>query len=36
MKFEDMAKLKEPFPETDLEWRLQSCGERNGKFWGRA
>ena len=36
MKFEDMAKLKEPFPETDLEWRLQSCGERNGKIWGRA
>ena len=36
MKIEDMAKLKEPFPETDLEWRLQSCGERNGKIWGRA
>lgn len=36
MKTEDMAKLKEPFPETDLEWRLQSCGEKNGKFWGKA
>ena len=36
MKIEDMAKLKEPFPETDLEWRLQSCGENNGKIWGRA
>jgi len=36
MKIEDMAKLKEPFPETDLEWRLQSCGEKNGKFWGKA
>ena len=36
MKVEDMAKLKEPFPETDLEWRLQSCGEKNGKFWGKA
>ena len=36
MKIEDMAKLKEPFPETDLEWRLQSCGEKNGRFWGKA
>jgi len=36
MKIEDMVKLKEPFPETDLEWRLQSCGCTNGKFWGRA
>ena len=36
MKIEDMAKLKEPFPETDLDWRLQSCGCTNGKFWGRA
>ena len=36
MKIEDMAKLKEPFPETDLDWRLQSCGFSNGKFWGRA
>jgi len=36
MKVEDMAKLKEPFPESDLDWRLQSCGEKNGKFWGKA
>lgn len=36
MKMEDMAKLKEPFPESDLDWRLQSCGEKNGKFWGKA
>ena len=36
MKIEDMAKLKEPFPESDLDWRLQSCGCTNGKFWGRA
>lgn len=36
MRVGDMAKLKEPFPETDLEWRLQSCGEKNGKFWGKA
>lgn len=35
MKINEMSKLKEPFPENDLEWRLQSCGERNGKFWGR-
>ena len=32
----DWNKLKEPFPECDLEWRLQSCGEKNGKFWGKA
>lgn len=32
----DLNKLKEPFPETDIEWRLQSCGEKNGKFWGKA
>ncbi len=30
----DLAKLKEPFPFDDLEFRLQSCGEKNGKFWG--
>ena len=32
----DLNKLKEPFPEKDIEWRLQSCGEKNGKFWGKA
>lgn len=32
----DLNKLKEPFPEADIEWRLQSCGEKNGKFWGKA
>ncbi len=32
----DFEKLKEPFPETDIEWRLQSCGEKNGKLWGKA
>ena len=37
MKMEDMAKLKEPFPESDLDWRLQSCGKKkDGKFWGKA
>ncbi|MBP5359531.1 MAG: hypothetical protein J6W60_13965 [Treponema sp.] len=30
----DLAKLKEPFPFDDLEFRLQSCGEKDGKFWG--
>lgn len=35
MKICEMSRLKEPFPENDLEWRLQSCGERDGKFWGR-
>lgn len=32
----DLAKLKEPFPFEDLEFRLQSCGEKDGKFWGKA
>ena len=36
MNVKDMEKFKTPFPESDLEWRLQSCGERNGKIWGRA
>jgi len=31
----DLAKLKEPFPENEIEWRLQSCGETDGKIWGR-
>lgn len=30
----DLARLKEPFPYEDLEFRLQSCGEKNGKIWG--
>lgn len=30
----DLTKLKEPFPFDDLEFRLQSCGEKDGKFWG--
>ncbi len=28
-------KLKEPFPAADVEWRLQSSGDRNGKVWAR-
>lgn len=35
MKAADMNKLKEPFPESDIEWRLQSCGKNNGKFWAK-
>jgi len=29
----DLTKLKENFPEKDIEWRVQRCGEANGKFW---
>lgn len=35
MKAAEMNKLKEPFPESDIEWRLQSCGKNNGKFWAK-
>jgi|LGVF01.1.fsa_nt_gb hypothetical protein len=31
----NFKKLQQPFPEEDIEWRMQSCGEKNGKFWGR-
>ena len=31
----DFSKLKEPFPSSDIEWRLQSCGETNGKIWAK-
>lgn len=31
----DLQKLKEPFPYEEIEWRLQSCGESNGKIWAR-
>lgn len=30
----NFEELKKPFPEKDIEWRLQSCGEKNGKIWG--
>jgi len=29
----NLKKLKEPFDEKDLEWRVQQSGEKNGKFW---
>lgn len=35
MKEIDFSKLKEPFDAIDIEWRLQSCGESNGKIWGK-
>lgn len=25
--------LAEPFPESDIEWRIQRAGEKNGKIW---
>lgn len=31
----NFKKLAEPFPAKDIEWRLQSCGETNGKIWGK-
>lgn len=30
----DFSKLREPFYPNEIEWRLQSCGETNGKVWG--
>lgn len=36
MKTSEMCRLKEPFAESDIEWRLQSCGKtRDGKIWAR-
>lgn len=32
----DLSKLKLNFPASDIEWRLQSCVEKNGKIWGIA
>jgi hypothetical protein len=29
----DLKKLKEPFPGREIEWRVQQCGKKNGKFW---
>ena len=31
----DWQKLTAPFPEEDIEWRIQSSGETNGKIWAR-
>ena len=31
----DWAKLAEPFPEKDIEWRVQASGNSNGRIWAR-
>ncbi|MBU8901711.1 MAG: hypothetical protein KOO69_03140 [Victivallales bacterium] len=33
--FIDFEALKAPFPVEDIQWRIQSCGEKNGKIWAR-
>ena len=35
MKVEDFAKLSEPFPADDIEWRVAMAGDKNGKVWAR-
>ena len=29
----ELKKLCEPFPEQDIEWRVQSCGQKKAEFW---
>lgn len=32
----DLSRLREPFPESDIEWRLSQCGKtREGKIWAQ-
>ena len=31
----DLKALADPFPASDIEWRLQQAGEKNGKVWAR-
>ena len=31
----DLKKLSEPFPSKDIEWRVQSAGEKNNRPWAR-
>ncbi len=31
----DLSKLKEPFSENDIEWRVQQSGETNGRIWAK-
>jgi hypothetical protein len=33
---QELARLREPFPTDDIEWRLQQAGEKNGRIWGKA
>ena len=29
----DFSKLKVPFPEKDIEWRIQSAGKTGDRLW---
>lgn len=31
----ELKKLCEPFPLCDLEWRVQSCGQKEASYWVR-
>ena len=31
----DLARLRDPFAPADIEWRVQTSGEKNGKPWAR-
>ena len=31
----DLARLRDPFAPQDIEWRVQTAGEKNGKPWAR-
>ena len=31
----DLARLANPFPAQDIEWRLQAAGTKDGKIWAR-
>lgn len=32
---DQLRKLHGKFTPTDLEWRVQACGDKNGKIWAR-
>jgi hypothetical protein len=36
MATNDFDKLREPFPASDIEWRIQQSGVKNGKGWAMA
>lgn len=31
----DLSKLKEPFKASDIEWRIQQSGEKDGRIWAK-
>ena len=33
---QELGRLRDPFAPEDIEWRLQTAGEKNGKIWGKA